>query len=392
MTRARPLRVLLLAAFACATSAPAAAAHVTVEVRTVPPLRGVPIAVDGQVVRTDERGAAELLVEVPVVGATASLRSAAKSLRVAAATVGPGTRARLGRWYAIDGWRQPLAARYVLHAAMDVHYSVTPKFLEPSGRGVDPARVSSVVVRSADGTLHRFKGTEDLRLSGIRVARIGSRLRANDIWYSVQRVVVDGSNVVNRGQLRFRPGRERELPIELRFYPATFVVRDGLFGFAVGSAIRLRFPDGRVEQHELPSDGVLRLPSLPRGDYEVEVEAPGLFSKAPLSLSRPREVELKVLSYLDLVVVTLVLLAIAGLLLLAGRPSRVRIRVRLGSQDRPISLPRRRSARPTPVVHQVPSSNGRPVQVVDFFVEDDPVWSNGKQPDDSPNPAPAQRP
>lgn len=367
-----PHLVVLIAVMACGTAAPAAAQQLaTLRVQTVPPLRGIPIAVDGQVLRTDGRGAAELLVEVPIVGNAASLRGVAESLTVRSANVGPRTHVRLGRWYAIGGWRRPLADRYVLHAALDVSYAVTPRFVEPSGRAVDRARVSSVVVRSSYGTLHAFKGTEDLRLRGTRVARVGSTLRAKDIRYGVQRVVVDGANVVNRGRLRFRPRRTRELPMELRFYPATFVVRDALFGFSAGSAIRLRFPDGRVERHELGSDGEVRLASLPRGDYEVEAEAPGVFSKTPVSLSRPQEIELKVLSYLDLAVAVLVLLAVAGLLLLAGRPNRVPIRMRLLSHGRPISLRGKRSAKPSPVVHWTFLSSGRPVRLVDFFDEDD---------------------
>jgi hypothetical protein len=396
MIRARLLRVLLLAvALACVVCSTAAAAQLaTLRVQTVPALKGIPIAVDGRVLRTDERGAAELLAEVPVVGNTASLRRTLGSVTVLGANIGPGVHAELGRWYAIGGWRRPLADRYVLHAALDVSYTVTPRFVEPSGREIDRARVSSVVVKSSDGTLHTFKGSEDLRLHGTRVARIGSQLRANDIQYSLQRVTVDGANVVNRGELRFRPRRTRELTMRLRFYPARFMVRDAFFGFSTGSAIRLRFPDGRVERHELNPDGEVNLPSLPRGDYEVEVEGPGVLSKTPVSLSRGQQVELKVVSYLDLAIAALAILAVSVILPLAGRPGRLRVRVPRLASRRPHDLRRRRAPTQTPVVRWVSLDDGPPVKLVDFFEEgDEAAFSDWEPAADSPAPAPegAQR-
>jgi hypothetical protein len=395
MTRARLALALPLAiALACTVCPTAGAAQLaTLEVQTVPALRGIPIVVDGRVMRTDERGAVELLADIPTLGDTASLRGVVRSLTVLGANVAPGVRAELGRWYAIGGWRRPLADRYVLHAALDVSYTVRPKFIEPSGRELDRARVSSIVVKSSDGTLHSFKGREDLRLRGTRVARVGSGLRAEDIEYSLQRVIVDGTNVVNRGELRFRPRRSRELPMTLRFYPARFVVRDAFFGFSTGSAIRLRFPDGRVERHELNSDGEVRLPSLPRGDYEVEVDAPGLLSKTPVSLSRGQEIELKVLSYLDLAIAALAVLAVALMLPLAARPGRLRLRLPRVPRGRPRPLHRRRVPAQPPVVHWISLDDGPPVKLVDFVDEGDKdAFSEWEHAPDPPERAPTPRP
>lgn len=393
MTRARPPQVLLLAvALACAVCPTAAAAQLaTLRVQTVPAIKGVPIAVDGRVLRTNERGAADLLAEVPVVGDTAALRGVVGSVTVLGTNVGPGVRAELGRWYAIGGWRRPLADRYVLHAALDVSYTVTPRFVETSGREVDRTRVSSVVVKSSDGTLHRFKGSEDLRLDGTRVARVGSHLRTDDIQYSLQRVTVDGANVVNRGELRFRPRRARELTMRLRFYQAKFVVRDAFFGFSTGSAIRLRFPDGRVERHELNHDGEVNLQSLPRGDYEVDVEAPGVLSKTPVSLSRGQQVDLKVVSYLDLAIAALVILAILVMLPLAARPHRLRVRARLPARGRHLVPRRRRAATQSPIVRWISFDDGPPVKLVDFVDDgDEAAFSDWESEADPPDRAAAQ--
>jgi phospholipase C len=315
-SRARALPLLLAAcALAGGWGAPAAQARAaTLEVKTVPATAGVRIEANGQVLSTDRSGVARLAVDVPVAAGKASLHDVVDSVKVLETEVGRRAYARLGRWYAFGGWRRPAAGAYVLHAALDLSYAVRPKYVDPEGGTVDPERVAAVEVRSSYGTRHVFDGTEDLRLLGTRVARIGSRLRPRPIQYSVDRVVVDGANVVNRGQLRFHPDRARELAIGVRFYPATIVVRDALFGFAIGSAVRLRRPDGTVARYELNRDGEARLPALPRGSYEVEADALGVLSQTPIALSRRQRVELRVVSYLDLAIVLLGLSAIAALL------------------------------------------------------------------------------
>ena len=70
--------------------------------------------------------------------------------------------------------------------------------------------------------------------------------------------MVDDSNVVNQGQQRFVPGEQRDVSISVLFFQATFSVRDTLFGFPLGSAIRLRFPDGHVRRYPLANRATLR--------------------------------------------------------------------------------------------------------------------------------------
>jgi hypothetical protein len=99
-----------------------------------------------------------------------------------------------------------------------------------------------------------------------------------------------------------------------------FQTKDAFFGFPVGSAIRLRFPTGRVERHELDENGRALLPSLPRSDYEVTVDGPGFSFSRPVRLSRNQEVELEVLSYLDIGLAMFVGLAFVIGLPLIRRP------------------------------------------------------------------------
>ena len=46
----------------------------------------------------------------------------------------------------------------------------------------------------------------------------------------------------------------------------------------------------------------MTLRALPRGDYRVAVDAWGLSGEQPLSITRDQVVELRVLSYLDILV------------------------------------------------------------------------------------------
>jgi Glycosyl hydrolase family 99 len=100
-------------------------------------------------------------------------------------------------------------------------------------------------------------------------------------------------------------------------------VRDALLGFPIGTAIRLRYPNGEVRREELGPRAELTLASVPRGDYRVSVDALGLSSSRPVALSRDQELDLQVISWLDVMVVLLGLASVALALLFIRRPSRV---------------------------------------------------------------------
>jgi hypothetical protein len=133
-------------------------------------------------------------------------------------------------------------------------------------------------------------------------------------------VIVDDANVVNRAQQRFEPYRQEEAAIKLLFYSAEFSAHDALFKFAIGKGIKLTFPNGRIERYEFGPDAKLKIDRLPRGEYWVVVEGPGMSFLRPVTLSRNQQVPLEVLSWIDIAFVFGVLFAIAVGLLLVGRP------------------------------------------------------------------------
>jgi hypothetical protein len=230
-----------------------------------------------------------------------------------------GIKASLARWY--GDLETPGENRLI--AALSLFYPVAFTFSDLNGKPVLARRVTSVRVRSAHGVVRLFEGKALLSpqwLQGSRVVSTPTGPVEKEILYSVERVIVDGANVVNRAQQNFYPRRQREFPITLLFYSARFSARDALFGFPVGSGVRLRHPDGRWTYHHFGSSAEVVVGGLARGEYWVEVDGPGLSFLRPVTLTRDQETKLEVLSYLD-VVLTLGILGLTALgLLYIGRP------------------------------------------------------------------------
>lgn len=298
-----------IAASVCAASlhVPAAAAA-TVTIATVPRLAGIPIVVDNRVHRTDRFGQVTVTVSGP-------LRN---RVEVRDARVGPRTRAMFSRWY---GNLDREGAN--LTAALDLWFRFRWSFVDLKNLAVENERVTSVAFRTSHGRARNFKQDSFGKwqwLQGSRVISTPEGPRRKDLYFTVEKVVVDEANVVNRAQQRFEPYRQEEVAIKLLFYSAEFSAHDALFKFAIGKGIKLTFPNGRIERYEFGPDAKLKIDRLPRGEYWVVVEGPGMSFLRPVTLSRNQQVPLEVLSWIDIAFVFGVLFAIALGLLLVGRP------------------------------------------------------------------------
>jgi hypothetical protein len=339
-----------------AAHAPAADAA-TVLVRTVPPLPGVTIVRGQREFVTGSRGT----VKVTGFGGEVS------TLKVPPAVVGPGVVARPDRWYGkerlggIDG-------RVAL--SLNLSYRVALRFVDLQGTPIDPGLIDRVRLKSRTGIGMSVDPDRPVWLFGTRTVPFGRRLETKQIDWSIEGASVHGMNVVNRAQQRFVPVRQRRKTVRLLFYSARFTARDALFRFPMGTGIRLWFPNGRLERHNLGAGGAVKLSSLPRGDYKVAVDGPGFSFTRPVSISRNQEVDLQVLSYLDLGVVALLMLGILVGLALARRP---RTRDRLATAV---------VALPTAAVWSIPGPRARsgapahrpgPARVIDLYPEIDAV-------------------
>jgi hypothetical protein len=304
-------------------AAPAAAeAGVPAEIRTVPAVPGMRFSLDGRQFQADGRGVAR-----PPAGAGGSIKALDTAL-------GPGVQARFDRWY---------LGRSI--AAISLYYRVRPAFADLAGQRVDPDLITSVSLGGGQGGRHVVEGGRSVWLRGNRVLPESQGRRSVALSYAVDRVTVAGSTVVQRAQQRFRPSVERAPKLRLAFFAARFTVRDALLGFPIGSAVRLEYPNGRAQRHALGSDAELTLTSLPRGDYRVSVEAPGISSSRPVALSRDQEIDLQVISWLDVTIVLLGLAAVAVALFFVRRVAPLSVLLLAGALSLAL-VPRAHAATP----------------------------------------------
>ncbi|HYY22597.1 MAG TPA: hypothetical protein VE780_12035 [Thermoleophilaceae bacterium] len=278
-------------------------------IRTVPAVPGMRFSLAGSRFRADGGGRAR---------PPASARASSGALKAIETEVRPGVRAKLDRWY---------AGRRI--AAIKLYYLVRPRFVDLDGGRVDPRVVSSTTLEGSGGR-HVVRGGGAAWLKGNRVPPEGRGRRSSALSYGVQRVMVAGTSVVHRGQQRIVPRDSRQVELRLLLFSARFTVRDALLGFPIGSAVRVRYPDGHEQREALGPGAQLTLTSLPRGNYRVSADAPGTSSSRPVALSRDQRVDLRVVSWLDVVVVLLGIGSIAIALLFARRRAQVLVRRRRG--------------------------------------------------------------
>jgi len=271
------------------------------EFRTIPVQPHLKVTILGKVHHLDAKG--ELTIKLPTVG-TKEIPDAVK----------PGNRriddrhiARFDRWYGPEVM------------TFNNFYKMEFSFHDLADKTVDPDLVTEMTLKSRTGVRTPVKQGAPVWLQGSRVVPFTGELVSKDIDYQVERAEVDGTNVVNRAQQRFTPSKLQDLSVELLFYSLKVVTKDALLGFPVGSAVELKYPSGRTVRHPLDG-GEVRLPSLPRGTYDLKVVASGVSFVRPVSVSRNQEVELKVISYLDMVLAFVAMVSIAIGLLLARRP------------------------------------------------------------------------
>lgn len=277
------------------------------QVASVPAVPQWAFRYEGVTYRTDASGKATL----PALGRPDlkdRLEPAQKEVEL-----GPDARARFVKWHAGP---DPC----ILAAIFEVSYPVDWIFKDTQGRIVPPETLGKVTVRSSLGVLTQFDPEDTTWLKGSGVVAIidGQPVPVDTyIHYSVEQVEVRGQNVVNRSQHRIFPYKTRVAEVRTVFFQARVGVRDGLFGFPLGRAIDIRYPDGSVSRHRLDSRAQVTVEYLPPGAYDVTVEGPALPIDRQMTISKNQGVDLRVVSYLDLGV--LALIALAGLVALTWR-------------------------------------------------------------------------
>lgn len=286
------------------------------EVETVPPLPGIGFALNGRPFRAGEDGVARIEVDRP---GTYDLR-----LLPIDGQQRPDTRIEFARW-GDSTFQQDreveISGDARIQGGFNLSHQVAFSFHDLAGDEVAPDRVTAFTLKSSHGAVYQFADHRARWLLANRVARRKNGLEVAPIQYAVESVMIDGANVVNKYQQRFLLHANDQWKLELLLYYARFRTRDALFGMPVGSAVQLTYPDERVEL--LPFDGEQEVVvgPLARGLYKVRViGVSGMAPQTPVALSRDQEVELKVLTLLDMGIGALLASALALGLLFYGRP------------------------------------------------------------------------
>jgi hypothetical protein len=314
----RASAVLLVALLACASVAGAAHGEENTEgtltVRTVPATPGARVATEGRVVTADSRGVARLPVS--------DFAALDDRFRVLETMVTDDKKVNLDR---IVGSPSQHGEANPLVVGLQTQRLVRWEFVDRSGVGVPVDDIELMELRNNIGEVVRLKGDalgKPRWMASGRTQQTSTGLRNKDLYWSVVRVVVDGADVVHRGQQVFIPADSRDWRINLLFYRVKFVGRDLLFGRMTGQGVALERPDGVVVRVPF-SDGTAQLESLARGTYQVRIYGSGWSFTRPVNISRDSVFEIEVITRGDMVLIAAVILLLALSLVLVGRRQHV---------------------------------------------------------------------
>ena len=283
-----------------------------VQVRTVPAIPGVPINADGASAKTDGDGNTRLPVR--------QQRGLDERLEVPLTDITPDLRVERDR---VIGVRSPDGVTVGLRLQRLVQY----RFAGPNSEAIAHDRITRLALRSNTGESVVLEGADvgkPLWLAASRTQQTPNGLVSKDLYWTISHVVVDGAEVVNKGQQKFVPNQERDWTVKLLFYQVRAIGKDAIFGSPAGEGIELHRPDGTLLRAEFSPEGIVDLHNVPRGDYDVRVYGSGLSFIRPVGISKDQELELEVITPLDLWLVGSGLLLLAVGLVAVGRRARLR--------------------------------------------------------------------
>ena len=284
---------------------------------TVPPLAGIPISVNGQSLTTDAKGLA--VVDIGTAGPVDL-----EVLQKPNTNVDENTRVSFVRWS--DEGFQPKRTLNItgddhIQIGFSVSHPVVHSFVDLSGNSIDYSKVTTMLVRTSTGELVTFSDNQPRWITSTQIARRRLGLEATNVLYSVESVMIDGTNVVNRYQQRYLAQVNTPWQIQLLLYSAIVNANDALFGFSVGHGITLEYPDGHTQDFSFSPNKDIHLDTLARGTYRIKVNGvQNLTGWTPVALSRSQTVQLQVFSSVDVAAITALGIVIALTMLFYGRP------------------------------------------------------------------------
>jgi hypothetical protein len=323
---------------------------ITLTVQTVPTLKGVQVRFDDQERLTDAHGRATFTQEHNFAPHTLRLLDTSVKL--------PDRRYRFVRW---AGQRDPDQAyeSTVTGLPMRMNATVTAGFaastpvsiglVDPAGDLVNPARLTSVALRSGRQGLIRVPPSGRLWLDSLIPVYRNSSIGLEHETYSLVSVMVDGTNTVDAGKQSFAPSTDRSPVFGTKFFALTVTGHDLFFHGGSGTSAQVTYPDGRRRTFDFGPDGTAVVPGLARGTYRVTVQGGGTPLASDIVLSRDTTVDTPIATSLDLATAGLVLLSVMVGLLVIGRGRRRLLRLaRRLSLRRSKQPPRPSAGQPAP--------------------------------------------
>jgi hypothetical protein len=294
---------------------------ITITIRTVPALPGVRFTFDGAPLTTGARG---------VVSHTERHNFSLHTLRLLETRF--STRDRRYHFVRWAGQRDPnqafspmvrglpMRANYTVTASFGVQCPVLPFFTDQNGSAIDQGRIALVSLRSDTGESASLSPSGTTWLPCSQTVYRGSTLSSLSVRYSVQSVMILGTNVVHAGVERFWPDRTPDPTVVGYFHDLTIAAHDALFGSGIGTVALVTLPDRSVRRVSLGSGHAATLSNLPQGRYRVKVIAgSAIISQQSLRLSKDQTVNFTAVTMWDLATMAgAVLLVAAGLPLLSG--------------------------------------------------------------------------
>jgi hypothetical protein len=297
--------------------------HGTIGIDTIPKTPGVMFSLEGAIITTDAIGSGQ--------GVVTDLNNVADRIQLATPTAGPATVSVL------RVVKQPAGApgqRHLL-VALAVRRTVQFGFVDASGQSVPASQVSEVKVTSG-GTSANLTGPDiakPVSLLAQTATEDGKVWQSRQLTYTVSTVRINGSNAVFAGRQAFNPNTAASWRISLAVFPIKIAVRDVLFGSRISSSAWVTRPDGSRYPVHLGAGAPTVLTSLVRGSYDVQVRAAVIGSHTRLLVSRPDQVNLRVITRTDVLVMLFAVLALGGGVVWLGLHFRRSLRRRSGSVE-----------------------------------------------------------
>ena len=287
----------------------------TVVVQTVPATAGITFQMDGRQFISGADGLASIKI-----GEAGTYRLDVLLDKYS----NPSQRVEFGRWTgeSYEPSRDfDVPAKSIISVGLNIFHKVKFNFVDLSGFPVDPSRITSISIRSIQGDVFSLKPGDSPWLPASRTAHRQTGLEKTELLYSINSIIIDGSNVVNSAQQRFFAQTDASWTISVLLYSLRITTKDGLFGAPVGTSIDVEFPNKQIKNYPLDSSGKLEIHALARGIYHVSIVGiKGLGTSTPVALSRNQVVNINIITPLDLAAFGSVSAGLALGLIIYGRP------------------------------------------------------------------------